>query len=179
MRTLQRTCAVLWWVGLCACRPAAQPQQQDGPRETAVPPAQMAPAEPGREQGPDQPVEQPAAMEWQLVFDLPAGKEGPRMAEVFLEHAPGAQLQDAQPLEVAQQAGKQVVAQAQENNRLRVLVFSTANTQRLGPGPWVRLRFLGNTPPALRVVHADSHVAGTEVEVSPATLSLVAVERAP
>jgi len=96
------------------------------------------------------------------------------MAEVILRHGAGLRFLGATPLSAASSAGKSVVVQERPGQRLRVVVFSGANLERLDTGPLVHLSFeaSGGGDAALEVAFDESAFAPATLYPRPETLEL-------
>jgi len=76
-----------------------------------------------------------------LDFFVEEGREAPRMAEVYLKMSDNLKFLSAQPGSAAQEASKDVIAQARDGQQVRVTIFSSANLNTLPSGQWATLEF--------------------------------------
>jgi hypothetical protein len=76
-----------------------------------------------------------------LDFFVEDGREAPRMAEVYLKMSDNLKFLSAQAGSAAQEAGKDVIAQARDGQQVRVTIFSSANLNTLPSGQWATLEF--------------------------------------
>jgi len=166
--TTRANIAVLLLLAFTACEsPRQGDKQADAPVEhrpgvpgSVVPVTELQQAPSG-----------PAALEWRLEVALPGTLQGPRMAELFVRHTPDVAFDSATALDAVTRVGKQVLVQPAGDGRLRVLVFSSGNTERLGSGAWVNLRF--RAPAQVSVVYEEGAFAPSETQVTPSTVALV------
>ncbi|MBI5497404.1 MAG: hypothetical protein HY904_20485 [Deltaproteobacteria bacterium] len=158
------------WTG---CSVSSGPPDEN----TESPPRQAAPGPWVRPERPVHPDPAVRALAWRMEFRTPLGLVGPRMAEFMLEYEPGMTFLEAVPGGAVMQAGKKIVVKPLDGARLRVLVFSSENTTRLGSGDWFTLRFSGARG-SVRVLAGESQFAPGETEVSDATVALVPGEEA-
>jgi len=125
----------------------------------------------------------PAAGElaYRVDFTRRAGAEGPRMAEIAVQTSADLAFASSLALDAATRAGKQVIVQQGASGRLRVVVFSSGNVDRLDTGPLACLRF---RPVASGAAHASIDYDGSQFAPSihvpdESTLALERMEVAP
>ena len=90
-----------------------------------------------------------------LNFVVEEGREAPRMAEVYLKMSDNLKFTQAQAGSAAQEASKDVIAQAREGQQVRVTIFSSANLNTLSSGQWAVLEF--------EVIPGDASEASVEI----------------
>ncbi len=78
--------------------------------------------------------------------------EGPRVVELFIRHSQNLSFESVTPGEAAAAAGKEVIVQAKDPQTLRVLLFSSSNTQSLDTG-------------ALATIHLDRNLGKARAEI--------------
>ena len=98
-----------------------------------------------------------------LNFALEDGREAPRMAEVYLKMSDNLKFLSAQAGSAAQEASKDVIAQARDGQQVRVTIFSSANLNTLSSGQWAVLEF--------EVTPSDASEATLEIVQSDAMLA--------
>ena len=76
-----------------------------------------------------------------LIYRPAENMERPRTVEVWLKTSPGLTFESAEPLDATLTSGKSLVAQAKPDHEVRLVLFSTANLDRLPPGGIARLHF--------------------------------------
>ncbi len=98
-----------------------------------------------------------------LDFFVEDGREAPRMAEVYLKMSDNLKFVSAQAGSAAQEASKDVIAQARDGQQVRVTIFSSANLNTLSSGQWAALEFEVNGSDAseatLEIVRRDAMLA--------------------
>lgn len=98
-----------------------------------------------------------------LDFFIEEGRDAPRMAEVYLKMSDNLKFLGAQPGSAAREASKDVIAQAQDGQQVRVTIFSSANLNTLSSGQWAVLEFEMNGGDAseatLEIVRRDAMLA--------------------
>ncbi len=75
-----------------------------------------------------------------LTYERATDASGPRIVEVLVRHSETLQLEEGVPGSAAVAAGKDVIVQRRDPTTLRVLVFSSSNTQELDSGVLAVLR---------------------------------------
>ena len=76
-----------------------------------------------------------------LHYARDPARPGPRMMELHLRVTGDLAYLHAERLAAAEAAGKDLTVQPRDDGTLRVLLFTTTNVNRLGPGPLARLWF--------------------------------------
>ena len=98
-----------------------------------------------------------------LDFFVEEGREAPRMAEVYLKMSDNLKFLSAQAGSAAQEASKDVIAQARDGQQVRVTIFSSANLNTLPSGQWATLEFEVSSGDAseatLEIVRRDAMLA--------------------
>lgn len=84
-----------------------------------------------------------------LVYSRPADIPGPRMMELYIKPSEEVKFLSGEALSSVQAAGKELVLQEQADGQVRTVVYTTANLNRLEPGPLVRYRFSVGQPGAM------------------------------
>lgn len=104
-----------------------------------------------------------------ITYRRGAGQPGPRMAEIVLQLDENLTLEAAEPLEATTAAGKQLVAQAQGEREVRLLVFATGNVATLDSGGVARVRLRRTAPGPATVRIADRRPVFAPAESDRAT----------
>ena len=86
-------------------------------------------------------AETPTEAAVDLLYVRDPAKPGPRMMELHLKLMGDLHYLHAERLAAAEAAGKDLVVQDAKDGTLRVILYTTANTNRLAPGPLARLWF--------------------------------------
>ena len=82
-----------------------------------------------------------AVVEAEVMFNHNPDKEQPRMVELILQHSSNLEYYSSTAGDATVEAGKTLVVQKRSNNKLRLIVFSNANLNRLNSGKIATLQF--------------------------------------
>jgi hypothetical protein len=83
----------------------------------------------------------------EVVYGPREGHPGPRVAEIWLRPSEGLDFVAAQPGPAALAAGKQLIAQAKDG-KVRLVLYSADNLNRIDGGVLATVEFTGATPGA-------------------------------